>query len=126
MKIVAKRAEAAAGKAETEAALAYKEIVRAPEEARKAAWHAVEDQSADLQSALDTLGKRQRTKVPAAMPADQESVWRSREYACYETVAKWLELETKVYVRRRVPLDPEKLGRPPKELRRGEPGPMNY
>ena len=75
-------------------------------------------------AALETLGKRQRTEAPAATPADQEPVWRSREYACYETVAKWLK--TKEYERRRVPLDPEKLGRPPKELRRGEPGPMNY
>ena len=124
--IVARRAEAAAGKAETEAALAYKEIVRAPEEARKAAWQAVADRSAALQAALDTLGKRQRTEAPAATPADQEPVWRSREYACYETVAKWLELETKVYVRRRVPLDPKKLGRSPEELRRGEQGPMHH
>ena len=77
--IVAKRAKAAAGKAETEAALAYKEIVRAPEESRKAALQAVADRSGDLQATLDTLGKRQRTEAPAAMPEDQEPVWRSRE-----------------------------------------------
>jgi hypothetical protein len=89
-------AERAATRAEAEAAEAVAAILRAPEEARKAAWLEVEA----AQASLDAHTKRQRVEQEAI--AVKEPEWRSRPYAAYDTVQKWIDREGELWKRRRV------------------------
>jgi hypothetical protein len=117
-------AEQAARRAEAEAAEAAATIIRAPEEARNAAWLEVEA----AQAALDSHAKRQR--VEQEPPAVKEPAWRSRPYAKYDTVQKWVDREGELWNRRRVELSADKPGQTAEQLKpkgpTGNDGPLNH
>jgi hypothetical protein len=117
-------AEQAARRAEAEAAEAAAAIIRAPEEARKAAWLELEA----AQAAVDAHAKKQRVESEA--PAVKEPEWRSRPYAAYDTVDKWVKREGVLWNRRRVKLSADKPGRSAEQLKprapHGNDGPLNH
>jgi len=119
----ADEAEQAARRAEAEAAEAAAAIIRAPEAARKAAWLQLEAAHA----ALDAHAKRQRVEEPAAI---KEPEWRSRPYAAYDTVDKWVKREGELWNRRRVELSADTPSQPAEKLKprgpTGNDGPLNH
>ena len=59
-------------------------------------------------AAADAHAKRQR--VEATVEAVKEPAWRSRPYAAYDTVDKWVRREGELWNRRRVQLSADKPG----------------
>ena len=120
------KAEVAAERAEAEAAEAAAAITRGPEAARKEAWLELEA----AQAALDAHTKRQRVEAGEAAPAAKEPKWRSRPYAKYDTVQKWVDREGELWNRRQVKLSPAKPARPVEKLKprgpNGNDGPLNH
>jgi hypothetical protein len=120
----AEKAETAAEHAAAEAAEAAAAILREPEAVRKQAWQEVEAACA----AADAHAKRQR--VEPTVEAVKEPAWRSRPYAAYDTVDKWVRREGELWNRRRVQLSADKPGRSAEHLRphgpNGNDGPLNH
>ena len=121
-------AEQAAQRAEAEAAEAAAAIIRATEAARQAAWLELET----AQAALDAHAKQQRMEgqhmeEPSAI---KQPDWRSRPYAAYDTVDKWVKREGELWNRRRVELSADTPSQPAEKLKprgpTGNDGPLNH